>query len=213
MKQNKRVILCQFRYDWVTHFSVSFDLNRLKSGSNFKICLRKQLSRVSPPDVQMTVQIAVSFDLNLSFCLHPLSWHHWAHICVGLCKCAQVQEFTAAKVFSNKHCPTADFHCRTTPGSRYQTPWQDDYREREKGEESGIEMSDHRGVSASILQGIYSCADVCICQVLTVNFRAGCRQPSVVWELSGWAVLMAACGVLEGERYVCISYKQLFPRK
>lgn len=41
-----------------------------------------------------------------------------------------------------------------------------------KGEESGIKMSDHRGVSDSILQGIYCSADVCVCQALTVNFWA-----------------------------------------
>lgn len=33
---------------------------------------------------------------------------------------------------------------------------------RLEGEQSGIEMSDQGGVSGSILQGIYSCADVCL---------------------------------------------------
>lgn len=56
-------------------------------------------------------------------------------------------------------------------------------------------MSDCRGVSASILQGIYSCADVCVYQALTLNLWAsGWRKLSAVWELSGWAVLMAAWG-------------------
>lgn len=61
-------------------------------------------------------------------------------------------------------------------------------------------MSDSRGVSGSILQGIYSCADVCVCQALTVNFWA---SQSVAGHLSGWAVLMAAWGCWKA-RGMCV---------
>lgn len=129
--------------------------------------------------------------LSASIILTPMSTYLCQFKRMSRCKILKVRYFLI-----NTRCATENFH-RTPGGSRYQTPWQD------RWEESGIEMSDRRGVPGSILQGIYGCADVCICQVLTVNFWAGRREPSVAWELSGWAVLMAAWGYWKA-RGMCV---------
>lgn len=71
-------------------------------------------------------------------------------------------------------------------------------RGREKGDESGIEMSDRRGVSGSILQGIYSCADVCVCQALTVNFWAWVETAKCCMGAVGLGGIDGRLGALEG---------------
>lgn len=66
-------------------------------------------------------------------------------------------------------------------------------------------MSDSRGVPGSILQGIYSHADVCVCQVLTVNLWARVETAERCMGAVGLGGIDGRPGVLEGERYVCVS--------
>lgn len=66
-------------------------------------------------------------------------------------------------------------------------------------------MSDRRGVSVSILQGIYSHADVCVCQVLTVNLWARVEKAKCCMGAVGLGGIDCSLRVLEGERYVHMS--------
>ena len=141
-----------------------------------------------PPTNDHTVQNPLTW-IRHSVCVHPLDAGAHSCCCISVCKCCQVQEFQSKVVFLINSPRASGIKISNT------------VTERVEGEN---EMSDHGGVSASILQGIYSCADVCVCQVLTVNFWAWAgTRPSVVWELSGWVVLMAASGELEGIE-VCV---------
>lgn len=66
-------------------------------------------------------------------------------------------------------------------------------------------MSDRRGVTGSILQGIYSCADVCVCQALTLNLWAWVETTKCCVGVVKLGGIDGRLGVLEDERYVCTS--------
>lgn len=122
---------------------------------------------------------------------HSVHFHQWAHIFLSLCKCVQVQEFK--KVFSNKYCPTENFHS-ATPQSRYQTNMTGRL-ESEKGEARWAELRCQSTDVYLLYYRVFTAVQMCVCQALTVNFWARVEaQPSAVWELSGWVVLMAAWG-------------------
>lgn len=59
-------------------------------------------------------------------------------------------------------------------------------------------MSDHRGITGSILQGIYICADVCASQTLTVNFWAWAEIAKCCMQAVGLGGIDGCLGVLEG---------------
>lgn len=90
------------------------------------------------------------------------------------------------------------------PQSRHQTTCQEEWRDKEHEKRAELRYKSAE-VFLTILQGIHNWADVCICQVLTVSdqTRDGSRRARRYW----WPP-----EVLEGERYLCVSQKQLFPQ-
>lgn len=115
-----------------------------------------------------------------------------------LCKCAQVQEIKA-NVFS--HCPTANFH-RTTPESRYQTPWQEDWREIKRRRERNWDVRPQRCFWFYITGYLQLCRCVYLwgvdSELLGLVETAKCCIAAV-----GLGGIDGRLGVLEGKRYVC----------
>lgn len=133
------------------------------------------------------------------------SEHILASVYASVSRCRN----SKAKVFSNKYHPTDNFHS-ATPQSRYQTTMTGRL-ESERGDTSGIEMSVHRRVS-SLLQSIYSCADVCLSGVDSELLRPSGSTAKCCMGAVGLGGIDGCLGVLEGWRYVCMSLKQLFPQ-
>lgn len=134
--------------------------------------------------IQMTKQIAMSTDPNLSFCLLPLSCSSSCisvYASVPRCKNSKQRCFPTNII---PPCQNQDIkhHDRKTRG-----------REKRR-RESGIKMSDHRGVSGSLLQGIYSCRCVCLSGVDSELLGPGGDSQVLYGSCRAWAVLMAAWG-------------------
>lgn len=94
-----------------------------------------------------------------------------------------------AKVFSNKHSPTANFHSARIKISNIMTG-------RLEGEKKEI-RAELRCQSAEVFLVLYYRVFTAVQMCVFVRrwqwtSGPGWRQPSAVWELSNWAVLMVA---------------------
>lgn len=103
-----------------------------------------------------------------------------------------MREFKA-KVFSYKNCPHSKLPLRHARLQISNTMTGRLEEEKKKRAELRCQTTEVFLV-LYYRANIYSCADVCVCQALTLNLWARVETAKCCVELSGWAVLMAAWG-------------------
>ena len=129
---------------------------------------------------------------------------------LGLCKCSQVQGFKA-KVFSNKH----RLRGKTCTALRHNSRYQKNVTGRLKGEKK--RRAELRCQTAEVFLLLYYrvlqlCRCVCLSGVDIEPLGLRVEKAKCCTRVVGLGGIDGRLGVMEGEWYVRMSWKQLFPR-